>query len=125
MKYGNIISQPKRPPLWSRGNIVTSHAGSPGSINGRVNFLVEIFSRVFPLNRKRNLRTFRPHSSPVIIYLPKRLVHNSVAILFRCWYFGSYGFIYVLSVLFEVQLICLSLRIEVLSFEDSEWSRGG
>ena len=26
--------------------------------------------------------------------------------------------------LFEVQLLYLSLRIEVLSFEDSEWSRG-
>ena len=26
--------------------------------------------------------------------------------------------------LFELQLLCLSLRIEVLSFEDSEWSRG-
>ena len=26
--------------------------------------------------------------------------------------------------LFEVQLLCLSLLIEVLSFEDSEWSRG-
>ena len=26
--------------------------------------------------------------------------------------------------LFEVQLLCLSLHIEVLSFEDCEWSRG-
>ena len=26
--------------------------------------------------------------------------------------------------LFEVQLLCLNLHIEVLSFEDSEWSRG-
>ena len=26
--------------------------------------------------------------------------------------------------LFEVQLLCLSLYIEVLSFADSEWSRG-
>ena len=26
--------------------------------------------------------------------------------------------------IFEVQLLCLSLHIEVLSFEDSEWSRG-
>ena len=26
--------------------------------------------------------------------------------------------------LFEVQLLCLDLHIEVLSFEDSEWSRG-
>ena len=26
--------------------------------------------------------------------------------------------------LFEVQLLFLSLHIEVLSFEDSEWSRG-
>ena len=28
------------------------------------------------------------------------------------------------SCLFEVQLLCLSLHIEVLSFEDSEWSCG-
>ena len=26
--------------------------------------------------------------------------------------------------LFEVQLLCLSMHIEVLSFENSEWSRG-
>ena len=26
--------------------------------------------------------------------------------------------------LFEIQLLCFSLHIEVLSFEDSEWSRG-
>ena len=26
--------------------------------------------------------------------------------------------------LFEVQLLCLSLHIEVLSYEDREWSRG-
>ena len=26
--------------------------------------------------------------------------------------------------LFQVQLLCLSLHIEVLSFVDSEWSRG-
>ena len=30
------------------GNIVTSHAASPDSIPGRVNFLVEVFSGVFP-----------------------------------------------------------------------------
>ena len=35
-------------PLWFRGNIVTSHAAGPGSIPGRVNFLVECFSGVFP-----------------------------------------------------------------------------
>ena len=31
-----------------RGNIVTSHAAGPGSIPGRVDFLVEVFSWVFP-----------------------------------------------------------------------------
>ena len=30
-----------RPSLWSRGNIVTSHAAAPGSIPGRTSFLVE------------------------------------------------------------------------------------
>ena len=43
---------------------------------------------------------------------------------FSCWYTDSYEVIYRLSFLFEVQLLRLSLHIEVLSFEDSEWSRG-
>ena len=37
-----------RLPLWSRGNIVTSHAADPGLIPGRISFLVEVFSRIFP-----------------------------------------------------------------------------
>ena len=41
-------------PQWSRDSIVTSHAADPGSIHGRVNFLVEIFSGFFP-NRKKNV----------------------------------------------------------------------
>ena len=32
-----------RSPLWSRGNTVASHAVCPGSIPGRVSFLVEVF----------------------------------------------------------------------------------
>ena len=36
------------PPLWSRGNFVTSHAAGPGLIPGLVNFLVEVFPGVFP-----------------------------------------------------------------------------
>ena len=36
------------PTLWSRSNIVTSHSAGPGSISSRVNFLVEVFSGVFP-----------------------------------------------------------------------------
>ena len=35
------------PPLWSRDNIVTSHAAGPGSIPGRISFLV-VFSGGFP-----------------------------------------------------------------------------
>ena len=30
----------KEPQLWSRGKIVASHTAGPGSIPGRVNFLV-------------------------------------------------------------------------------------
>ena len=37
-----------RPPLWSRCNIVASHAAVPGSIPGRIIFLVEVLSGVFP-----------------------------------------------------------------------------
>ena len=36
-----------RPPLWSMGNIVTSHAAGPGSIPGHVSLLIEVF-RGFP-----------------------------------------------------------------------------
>ena len=57
-----------RPPLWSRGNIVASHAAGPGSIPGRVNLLVKDFSGGF-LNRKTNVKKFGPHSSSVIIWL--------------------------------------------------------
>ena len=42
-------------PLWPRGNIVTSHVAGPGSITGRVIFLVEVFPEFF-LNCKRNVR---------------------------------------------------------------------
>ena len=55
------------PPLWSRGDIVTSHAAGQGSIPCRVNFLVEIFSESFS-NCKTNVRKFGPHSSPAIIW---------------------------------------------------------
>ena len=54
-------------PLWSRGNIFISQAAGPGSIPGRVTFLVEFFSG-FSLNLKTNVRKFGSHSSPVIIW---------------------------------------------------------
>ena len=59
-----------------RGNIVTSQPAGPGSIPCRVNFLIEVFSRVFP-GPKTNVRIFGPHSSPVvaIIYHPN---HNII-----------------------------------------------
>ena len=38
----------KRPPLWPRSNVVASHATGLGSNLGRVTFLVEVFSWVFP-----------------------------------------------------------------------------
>ena len=40
-----------------------------------------------------------------------------------CWYSDSYGCIYILLLLFEVQLLCLSLHIDALSFQDREWNR--
>ena len=44
-----------RPPLWSRGNFVTSHPAGPGSIPGRVNFHVDFFPGLFI-----NPKTFVP-----------------------------------------------------------------
>ena len=32
-----------RPPLWYRADVVPSHAAGPGSIPGRISFLVEVF----------------------------------------------------------------------------------
>ena len=40
-----------------RGNIVTCHAAGPGSIPGRVNFVIEVFLW-FSLDRKVNVRKF-------------------------------------------------------------------
>ena len=39
-----------QPPLWSDGNIISSHAASPGLIPRLLNFLVEVFSEVFSLD---------------------------------------------------------------------------
>ena len=52
---------------WSRGNIVTSHAAGPGSIPGRVSFLAETFSGVFPQSQEI-LTTFVPGYHMAIIY---------------------------------------------------------
>ena len=51
------------PPLRSRGNIVTSHAAGPGSIPGRVSFVIEFFFRGFP----STARQMSGNSSPVFI----------------------------------------------------------
>ena len=47
-----------------------------------------------------------------------RLVHKFRVLVFR------YRFIYRLPFLFDVQFVVLEFHIEVLSFEDEEWSRG-
>ena len=53
------------------------------------------------------------------------LVYNSVAILFRVLVFlWLWVYFSIVVFLFEVHLLYLSLHIEVLSFEDSERSRG-
>ena len=57
-----VFHRKLRLPLWSRGNIVTSQAAGPGSIPGRVSFLVE----VFPGFSLRHVGKFGPHSSPFI-----------------------------------------------------------
>ena len=64
----NVLKNDNRPPLrCGLGvNIVTPHAAGPGSILGRINFLVEVFPGL-SLNHKTNVRKFVPHSSPVII----------------------------------------------------------
>ena len=69
------------PPLWSRGNIFTSHIASPGSIPGRVSFLVEIFLGI-SLHRKTNVRKFVRHSSPAII-LPECIIRLRTATVFE------------------------------------------
>ena len=54
------------PPLYSRANVVTSHAVVPGSIPSRVNFLVEVFFRRFPstvIKMSGNLGHIRPRLS--------------------------------------------------------------
>ena len=58
------------PPLWSRGNIVTSHAAVPGSLCGWVIFLLEVFS----LNCM-TVRKFGPLSSPVIMVITYHANH--------------------------------------------------
>ena len=68
-----------RLPLWSRGNIVTSHAAGTGSIPSTVNFLVEVFP-VFSLNLKTNVRKFGPHSSPVIKW-PSNIIRLRTAMI--------------------------------------------
>ena len=67
-----LPSEPARQDLCVvlKTNVATinsSHATGPGSIHGRINFLVEVFPG-FSLNRKTNVREFRLHSSPVIIW---------------------------------------------------------
>ena len=65
-----------RPPLWSRGNIVISHAAGPGSIPRRVNSLVEVFFRGFPSTvwqMSGNLGHIRPRYHMAIIYHPNRI----------------------------------------------------
>ena len=53
----------KKTPLWSRDNVVASHAAGPGSIPDGVSFLVEVFLGFF-LNCKIHVRKSGPHSFP-------------------------------------------------------------
>ena len=59
-----IVSYNNSPKL---NQIVASYPAGPGSIPGRVNFLVEVFLDFF-LNCKTNLKKCRPHSSPGITW---------------------------------------------------------
>ena len=79
----------KWPPLWSRGNIVTSHADGVGSIPvGSVSWL-RIFPR-FSLNRKINFRKFGPHSSPVIIW-PSYIIQKPYIVSLRTTTISHYS----------------------------------
>ena len=49
------------------GNIVTSHAAGPGSIPGRVNFLLEVFFSGFSFSPKTNVR-YLGHIRPRLSY---------------------------------------------------------
>ena len=66
-EYEISVSIETRPPLWSMGNIVTSHAAGRGSIP-YLDYSWWRFFPGFPLNRKTNVRKFGPHSYPVIIW---------------------------------------------------------
>ena len=57
----------------SNSNHIASYAAGPGSIPGRVNFLVQVFPEVF-LNIKTNVRQCGPHSSPGIIWLSSEIM---------------------------------------------------
>ena len=66
MYFRALYPYHKRPPLWSRGNIIASHGADPGPNPGWVNFLVEIFSRFFLWNLTKmseNLGHIRPRVS--------------------------------------------------------------
>ena len=60
----NTSSSPsKRPPLWSRGNIVASHLAYPGSIPGHVSFPGWGFSRSFSSTIRQMSGNVRPNPS--------------------------------------------------------------
>ena len=54
-------------PLWSRGNIMASHAVGPGSILGLVSFLVKGFFRGFP-STVRQMSGNLGHNRPRLSY---------------------------------------------------------
>ena len=68
-----------RPQLWSRCKIVISHATVPGSIPGRVSFLVEVFPE-FSLNRNtKKCQEIWATFVPVIIwpsYIIQTIYHS-------------------------------------------------
>ena len=71
-----VESRMGRPPLWSRGNIVTSHPAGPGSVPGQNNFLVEVLSWVFPQRKikcQEIWASFVPGYHMAIIYHPNHI----------------------------------------------------
>ena len=60
-----MVAKATGPPLWSRGNLVTSHAAGPGSVPSRVNLQDEV-PRGFPSTVRQmsgNLGHIRPRLS--------------------------------------------------------------
>ena len=64
------------------------------------------------LARNCSIKIITPAVKALVIFISRVGIPVAMCLFIDC------------HILFEVQLLCLNLHIEVLSFEDSEWSHG-